>query len=261
MNERAPLREAVDALRDLRADHDEAKTTEERVLTTLKTRAQHRRWAQRSIVSAGLVLFVAAGSQAAYHGVDPALRWAASWLGMQTPSRTSLSKRVVHPAVASKQAVDVAAEASRSSVLVATPNDLPTDDGASAEAADAGRPAPPERAPTTRAPTNRARPRGSLHERARAPEVGAEELYARAHHLHFAVGDKLAALAGWDRYLFAQPSGGLAPEARYNRALCLIALGRTQQAVDALSSIAEGADGNYRQREARRLLRVLSQRR
>jgi hypothetical protein len=85
-------------------------------------------------------------------------------------------------------------------------------------------------------------------------------LYGRAHRAHFVEKSWATALAGWDDYLRQLPRGRFAVEARYNRALCLVRLGRTEQALGALRSLAQGAAGGYRQREARALIEQLEQR-
>jgi hypothetical protein len=87
----------------------------------------------------------------------------------------------------------------------------------------------------------------------------AHELYRAAHEAHFVAHDCARALAGWDAYLRAAPSGQLAVEARYNRALCLVRLGRSEQARSALEPFARGIAGSYRQREAAGLLEVLGE--
>ena len=87
----------------------------------------------------------------------------------------------------------------------------------------------------------------------------AHELYRAAHEAHFVAHDCGRALAGWDAYLRAAPRGGLAVEARYNRALCLVRLGRSEEARRALEPFARGASGSYRQREAAGLLEVLGE--
>jgi hypothetical protein len=82
-------------------------------------------------------------------------------------------------------------------------------------------------------------------------------LYARAHDLHFRGHDPVRALAAWDRYLAAAPGdvrAGLVLEARYNRAICLLRLGRRDEARAALRPFAAGAWGEYRRNEARALL-------
>jgi hypothetical protein len=79
------------------------------------------------------------------------------------------------------------------------------------------------------------------------------DLYRLAHEAHFASHDYARALQGWDAYLRAAPSGRLATEARYNRAICLLRLGRDEEARRALQPFATGMIG-YRQSEARQLL-------
>ncbi|HLV67170.1 MAG TPA: tetratricopeptide repeat protein [Polyangiaceae bacterium] len=88
------------------------------------------------------------------------------------------------------------------------------------------------------------------------PDPG-HELYREAHRAHFREQDYGRALSAWDRYLAANPRGRLAPEARYNRALCLLRLGRLDEARAALTAIAGGATGGYREREARALLEAM----
>ncbi|EYF00728.1 hypothetical protein [Chondromyces apiculatus] len=79
-------------------------------------------------------------------------------------------------------------------------------------------------------------------------------LYKEAHRLHFVARNASAALAAWDAYLRADPRGRFATEARYNRALCLVRLGRATEARSALDPFARGAFGGYRQAEAQALL-------
>jgi len=86
--------------------------------------------------------------------------------------------------------------------------------------------------------------------------VDPEEIYARAHRAQFALRDYTAALALWDAYL-ATSGGALALEARWNRAIALIHLGRREAAIAALASFAAGENEGYRQEEAQSLLRVL----
>lgn len=83
------------------------------------------------------------------------------------------------------------------------------------------------------------------------------DLYRLAHEAHFASHDYGRALAGWNAYLQAAPGGRLATEARYNRAICLLRLGRDAEARQALEPFASGKLG-YRQNEARELLEELS---
>jgi hypothetical protein len=82
-------------------------------------------------------------------------------------------------------------------------------------------------------------------------------LFRNAHRLHFTAQDPAAALAAWDAYLREDPAGSLALEARYNRALCLVRLGRSHEAREALAPFADGRNGGYRKAEARALLDMI----
>jgi hypothetical protein len=115
-----------------------------------------------------------------------------------------------------------------------------------AEAAPPAAPPPPRPVVTPRPP------------RRTAPPV--EVLYRRAHELHFHAGDPAAALAAWDAYLAAEPAGRFAVEARYNRALVLVRLGRYAEARAALAPFARGevAPDGYRQTEAEQLVQRLA---
>jgi hypothetical protein len=86
----------------------------------------------------------------------------------------------------------------------------------------------------------------------------AHELYRVAHRSHFVDQDFIAALRAWDAYLDAAPSGRFVLEARYNRALCLVRLGRTSDARAALTPFAEGKFGGYRREEARSLIDAMN---
>jgi len=83
------------------------------------------------------------------------------------------------------------------------------------------------------------------------------DLYRLAHEAHFTSHDYARALQGWNAYLQAAPAGRLATEARYNRAICLLRLGRDAEARQALEPFASGKMG-YRQNEARELLDELA---
>ncbi len=82
-------------------------------------------------------------------------------------------------------------------------------------------------------------------------------LYRAAHALHFQSRDYARALDAWGRYLAVAPTDareGLAVEARYNHAICLVRLGRRDEARIELQPFADGAWGGYRQEDARMLL-------
>lgn len=81
--------------------------------------------------------------------------------------------------------------------------------------------------------------------------------YRSAHRLHFGGGEAAETVAAWDEYLARWPAGRFALEARYNRAVCLVRMGRSAAAVQALKPFAEGRHGAYRQAEAARLIEAL----
>jgi TolA-binding protein len=82
-------------------------------------------------------------------------------------------------------------------------------------------------------------------------------LYRAAHRAHFERRQYEAALDGYADYLRVAPAGRFVAEARYNRALCLVHLGRRAEAQAALAPFAGGACGGYRQREARELIAAM----
>lgn len=114
------------------------------------------------------------------------------------------------------------------------------------------------------APTQGRQIKGSWLSARRAPAVAAAGddeiterellLYENAHRAHFVDKHWAAALSAWNEYLHNVPSGRFAVEARYNRALCLVRLGNTEQALHSLQPFAQGLYGNYRQREAQALI-------
>jgi hypothetical protein len=91
-----------------------------------------------------------------------------------------------------------------------------------------------------------------------APEPDLDALYRDAHDAHFVRRDPAAALVAWDRYIAAAGANGrMTLEARYNRAVMLVRLGKTDQARNALEPFARGEFGGYRRDDAARLLESL----
>lgn len=88
----------------------------------------------------------------------------------------------------------------------------------------------------------------------RDPELAA---YQIAYDAHFHGASPEAALAAWDAYLAAYPTGKLAIDARYNRAIMLVKLKRWADARDALRPLANAPEGAYRRAEAARLMSAL----
>lgn len=90
-----------------------------------------------------------------------------------------------------------------------------------------------------------------------APRPADLARFERAYELHFVVKDYERALLAWEGYLRTSPDGQLAVEARYNRAMALVRLGRHDEAKAALEPFARGAFGGYRQSEAQAILAAL----
>jgi len=117
----------------------------------------------------------------------------------------------------------------------------------------------PESAPAPKAPLEPVpevpRTAPSAASKAPSPAVDVDRLYRSAHAAHFEGHDPSAALAAWNAYLDAAPQGEFALEARYNRALTLVRLGRLPEAKAALAPFARGDYGGYRRVEAQDLVR------
>lgn len=247
MSDQPVLREAIRALQSLEADHDIAAHTERRLLASLQENAA-RAYVTRQLVGALLVSVLVAGSaHAAVFG--PARTWAllTPWRVSQektgAPHRDATHRAPLHRAPSSTVAPSAAHNSSAPSQT--TPQ----------LASSAPRPAASSPAPRRLTKANPAHAPVVNDVPMRA--ASADELYDDAHRLHFKLGDKHAALAAWDRYLAVQPAGGLALEAQYNRALCLLALKRTGQAIDALRAIATSEQSQYHAASAKRLLKAL----
>jgi cytoskeletal protein RodZ len=124
---------------------------------------------------------------------------------------------------------------------------------------------------TARAPSPAPKPLTSIPatevapepEKVAAPAPAGESaelsLFRRAQRLHLDHDPR--ALAAWDDYLRIAGRGVLVPEARYNRALSLIRLGRKSEARSALAAFANGEYGNYRKSEARALIDAIDRER
>jgi hypothetical protein len=116
-------------------------------------------------------------------------------------------------------------------------------------------PAPPAPEPAPPAPEPVKPP-----PRIASPPAPVELLYRKAHELHFHGGDPAATLAAWDAYLAAEPDGRFSVDARFNRAIVLVRLGRYAEARAALEPFARGEvePEGYRQREAGQLVERLA---
>jgi hypothetical protein len=117
-------------------------------------------------------------------------------------------------------------------------------------------PSSPSPAPSPARPTiTAARPVARRAVVAAAPPVmpapSSDALYTAAHEAHFSQRDYGSALARWDAYIAAAPQGHFVPEAQFNRIVCLVRLGRRE---DAIASIRALPLAHYRRVEADRLL-------
>lgn len=237
------LKEAAGALkRETAADDDSGRFTRARVMASLH-QSQVRRRTRLAFVIPLAASFAAATAWGTVSGRAPELaRSVAEALGFEVnpvPKATEPSARP-RPRRAAPN------------VRKPSPNPPPETSSLPApiEAPPSEAPAPVERAPAS-APA----PRPSARAFERDP---AHDLYRSAHRTHFVEQNWGRALEGWSRYLEAAPRGRFAPEARYNRALCLVRLGDREAARTALLPFAKGQYGTYRQREALELVEALA---
>ncbi|MEZ4443115.1 MAG: hypothetical protein R3B72_28735 [Polyangiaceae bacterium] len=199
-----------------------ARRTRQRIIDSVEH--QRRRRGRRLFVMVPLAALVIAGSALAGGGV------AHFWQGPPATTQVALAD-----------------EAERLATGIAPPVEAttatPPDDEVSAEsgAENAGAPLA-------------ARTREEVEA---AHEARVASLYGEAHAAHFGGASPSEALAKWNAYLQAEPRGRLVPEAMFNRAICLVKLGRHGEARQALAPFASGRFGSYRQAEAERLLAVL----
>lgn len=128
---------------------------------------------------------------------------------------------------------------------------------------EAGNPSQPGAAQPQPSPAPQAQPEPgpSVGETAPVPPPPQPQdglaLFRQAQRLQFHDKRWAEALAAWEAYLRDAPKGALAPEARWNRAVCLVRLGRTEEARKALEPFAHAPEGSYRQADAKALLEAL----
>ncbi len=251
------LARATRALREeTRGDDTGARFTRSRIMASLhEDRVKRRtRWAFLIPIAATFVAATAFGAASgtahrAFEVVVRALgihKSAAPAPHATAPRSVSASPVTPHPAAAPPPIADAAAP-------VATEEPAPPPP----PVAEPAPPAPPATVPPSVPKAQGAPPAAN----APAPTASAPdptfELYKAAHQAHFVDRDWARALGGWDAYLKAAPHGALAPEARYNRALCLLRLHRNDEARAALRPFADGRYGTYRREEAQKLIEAL----
>ncbi|WP_437604760.1 hypothetical protein WMF20_26530 [Sorangium sp. So ce834] len=276
------LREAARALRD-DADASVARRdeTRARVMRSLKAQRARRLTTVRVVVPLAAVLVGSAAWASAARWFPDAFHDIASQLGLSaaeppsappappSPRARSGPRHAADAPAPDVEAPDVEApappeaEASAAPIAPAPPApSLPTADPPVAPA--------PQRAPEL-AVAPRARPPVAPRAARPAPSPAgdpqavqrppagpdADALYQAAHRAHFVERDPASALSAWNAYLAAAPRGRFAVEAQYNRALCLVRLGRKDEAQRALEPFAQGSFGGYRQAESRSLLEAM----
>jgi hypothetical protein len=118
--------------------------------------------------------------------------------------------------------------------------------------------APPTLEPTPAPPPAASRARKPAASTLPPPPDPELRRFRAAHELHVQ-GDARAAIAAYEQYLQAYPSGRFVPEARYNSALDSLKVGDRAAARRLLQPFAAGEYGGYRRVEAERLLEALGE--
>ncbi len=292
-----PLDEAIGALREEESlAPGDALGTRSRVLATLGRRRQQRQvwlvagmvlacclvgttsWAwvtgwlparlglesqpieQVSSSELGNVGSPAGSRRAGAEPLEPAADPAAEIVAPPVPSAPAIAPPVPSaPAIAPPAPIAPAIAPPVPSAPAVAPPKMPVPPKAPAHSLS--RPGPPAKPPVAAPPRTvepTSAPVGAPSAETVAPAPDPElAAFRRAHEAHFGGGEPLAVLALWDDYLSRFAAGRLAPEARWNRAVLLVRLGRTSEARAALAPFAAGAESGYRQREAEELMRTL----
>ena len=238
------LREASRALRDSTvAGNDSERFTRARVMASLHQRRRRRGTRLALLVPLAAVLFGSTAFAAATGRLPRVLVAVADAVGVEVAADVDVApptapvRRWVtaRPAARAQRLVEAMPEASSVTAPPSAeeaPDETAEDDATAAAAGGAG----------------------AKRRRAARDQLA---LYRRAHRAHFVQHEPAVALGAWEAYLRAAPGGRFAVEARYNRAMCLVRLGRTEAAREALAPFARGSFGGYRQEEARKLVEAL----
>jgi hypothetical protein len=251
------LARATRALRDeTQGDDAAARFTRSRIMASLhEDRVKRRtRWAFLIPIAATFVAASAFGaaSGTAHRAFEVVVRALGIHKSAPTPPHAS-APRFSNSASVALQPASTAAPALDAAAPV-------VDEPAPAAPPAVAEPAPSAPIAAVQPPpskTQAAPPTGSEAAPAASAPDPTFELYKAAHQAHFVDREWARALSGWDTYLKAAPRGALAPEARYNRALCLLRLHRNEEARAALRPFAEGRYGTYRREEAQKLIEAL----
>jgi hypothetical protein len=224
-----PLERAVQALRDETAVEVDGAITRQRIESGLLQRRSRLRAVRRLATVAAMTFMLGGGALAA---TGLALR-----LNEPRPASPEVSKRSRKAGERLPRFTAGRSSPGGETPATATPPTIaPAAPAASSSATDA--PVPVVRPARQQAATTGA----------------ATSTYAAAHRAHFVDRDFPEALVLWTRYLRLAPAGPLAPEAHFNRAVCLLRLDRLEDAATELEPFARGLWGGYRQHEAQKLL-------
>jgi tetratricopeptide (TPR) repeat protein len=247
------LKRATRALRSHPCEDDErAPTARARILGGLRQAQVRRRTWSAVVLPLAATLAAATAFGATNHRVG-------KWIRAVTSTFEPATKRSQLRLPGEERALPSAAAPNRPLVEVESRPNSEASPEAAPEMAE--RPVPPVTSPKRGQRREQVVPR-NVHQRAKKPgseSAAALDLFSAAHRAHFAGGDHEAALRAWDSYLAADPEGSFELEARYNRAICLLRLGRVSEARTALAPFAEGRFGDYRRDEAVALLARFSE--
>ncbi len=134
------------------------------------------------------------------------------------------------------------------------------DESLAAPAEEPEDPAPRVTSPLPRSATETPQgpsPEELAQKRAQEEQEKAIIAYKKGHDAHYGQGNCATAISAYDSYLRQYPAGSFVLEARYNRAVCLVQVGRLAEAQTALRPFAQGQLGGYRQTQAQSLLDAL----
>ncbi|MFK7984472.1 MAG: tol-pal system YbgF family protein [Sandaracinaceae bacterium] len=242
-----------------RPPHDAA-PTRRAILRAARLRRQRRTLAIAASVALALVLTNATTFAWSTGRIDGVRETMLSWAAGDTPSPTTAPAAQPRRPIATTSEPTVAVEGP-----VTPARDDRAPEAALAPPAPVARRRSGARAGSGREPsaapaTAQAAPDDALEAEfdTLTPPPAAERLaFERAHRAQFEARDYLGALSAWTTYLRAYPTGRLLPEARFNRAVCLLRLQRFQQAEEALARIARSE--SLRRSDAADLLRALEE--
>ena len=218
----------VRALRELTDEPADGRASRARVLVRAAKRAQHR----RKLRIAGLIVLSVLAIPSASAGFLHAWKIWTAQTTRPSPAPTLVPRRHT-PTTAPLP-------------TLAVPSAVPATEIEGAPA-------------STHIPVGHAEARAQTEEQRLSRQHGKDHasefiLYEKAHRLHFHEGQSAGALRLWDAYIEQFPAGRFLPEARFNRAVCLVRLGDLERARAALEQIVAERAANYPTEQAHGLL-------